>query len=148
MFHWLRHLWGDNYAVAIKHSRALSSHRMGVNLFKLVPPAMDYGPPCCYMPLRSGPVVEPAGMTSSVPCREPVFGSSRHRDASCTVATWLPRDRKPAQVADWGEGVGRRGGRGGGMEDREWRGNKLFEEDEDRETRGMERGWGWGGGGW
>ena len=80
--------------------RAPSSHRRGVNLLKMVPLARGYGPPCCYEPLRSGPVVEPAGMTSSVPYCEPVFGPSRHRDASCTVATWLPRDRKQAQVAD------------------------------------------------
>ena len=80
--------------------RAHSSHRRGVNLLKIVPPARSYGPPCCYEPLCSSPVVEPAGMTSSVPYREPVFEPSRHRDASCTVATWLPRDRKLAQVAD------------------------------------------------
>ena len=118
---------------------APSSHRRGVNLLKMVLPARGYGPPCCYEPLCCGPVVEPAGMTSSVPYHEPVFGPSRHSDASCTVATWLPRDRKPYQVADWGEGVGSRGGGGGsGMEDREWRENKFFEEDQG-ETKRMEK---------
>ena len=71
---------------------APSSHRRGVNLLKLVPPARGYSPPCCYELLRSSPVVEPAGMTSSVPCHEPVFGPSRHCGASCTVTTWLPKD--------------------------------------------------------
>ena len=84
-----------------------------MNSFKLVPPARGYSPPCFYELLRSSPVVEPAGMTSSVPSREPVLGPSRHRDASCTVATWLPRDQKPAQVAEVEKGAWRGGGGGG-----------------------------------
>ena len=64
--------------------------------------------------LRSGPMVLPAGMTSSVPCCELEFRSSRHRGASYTMAIWLPRDRKPAQVAERGEGGGEGGGGGGG----------------------------------
>ena len=79
---------------------APSSHRRGVNLFKLVPPARGYGLPCCYEPLRSSPVVEPAGMTSSIPCRELEFGPSRHCGASYTMTTWPLRDRKTAQVAE------------------------------------------------
>ena len=68
---------------------APSSHRRGVNLMKLVPPARGYSPPCCYELLRSGPVVEPAGMTSSIPCRELEFGPSRHYGASYTMASGL-----------------------------------------------------------
>ena len=90
------------------------SHRRGVNLLKMVPPARGYGPPCCYEPLRSGPVVKPAGMTSSVPCHELMFVPSRHHGASNTMATWLLRDRKPAQVAERGEGGGEEKGGGGG----------------------------------
>ena len=97
---------------------APSSHHRGGNSFKLVPPARGYGPPCCYEPLCSSPVVEPAGMTSSIPCRELEFGPSRHCGTSNTMATWPLRDRKTAQVAEWVEGGGERGGGGG---DREWR---------------------------
>ena len=50
------------------HLRAPSSHHRGVNPFKLVPPARGYSRPCCYELLHSSPVVEPTGMTSSVPC--------------------------------------------------------------------------------
>ena len=127
----------------MQRSSFLSPLRV-VNLLKLLPPARGYGPPCCYEPLRSGPVVEPAGMTSSVPCREPVFEPSRHHGASYTMATWLLRDRKPAQVADWGEGVGRGGGGGGGG------GWKTESEGEINSlTRMRERleGWRMGGGG-
>ena len=88
---------------------APSSHHRGVNSFKLVPPARGYGPSCCYEPLRSSPVVEPAGI-SSVPCRELEFGPSRHCGASYTMAMWPLRDRKTAQVAEWGEGGGEEGG--------------------------------------
>ena len=87
-----------------------------MNLLKLVPPARGYGPPCCYEPLRSGPVVKPAGMTSSIPCRKPVFRPSRDCGTSYTMATWLLRDQKPAQVAERGEGGGEGGGGGGGGE--------------------------------
>ena len=113
----------------------------GVNLLKTVPQARSYDLPDHYQPLRGDHMVQPAGMMSSVPCREPVFGPSRHCGASYTMATWLLRYQKPAQVADWGEGVGR----GRGVEDREWRGNKFFEEDEG-ETRRMENGLGGEGG--
>ena len=71
---------------------APSSHRRGVNLFKLVPPTRGYGPPCFYKLLRSSTVVEPAGVTSSVPCRELEFGLSKHCGASYTMATWPLRD--------------------------------------------------------
>ena len=106
-------------AGAIKCRGAPSSHHRGVSLFKLFPPSRGYSQPDYYEPLHSGPMVQPADMTSSVPCcSELEFGLSRHRDASCTVATWLPRDRKPAQVAElweggWGEGAERRRGGGG-----------------------------------
>ena len=88
---------------------APSFHHRGVNLFKLAPPARGYGPPCCYELLCSSPVAEPAGVTSSVPCREPEFGPSRHCGASYSMATWPLRDRKTAQVAEWGEGGGEEG---------------------------------------
>ena len=125
MFQWWIHLRG-----------APSSHCRGVNLLKLVPPARGYSPPCCYELLRSGPVVKPAGMTSSIPCRELEFGPSRHCGASYTMATWPLRYRKPAQVAEWGEGGGEEvRGRG----DREWRGDSFLGVDEgDRaEGRGL-----------
>ena len=105
MLRWQTHLRG-----------APSSHCRGVNLFKLVPPARGYGPPCCYKPLRSSPVVEPAGMTSSIPCRELEFGPSRHCGASCTMAMWptesLPRwlnEGREEERRFWGGGGG--GGR-------------------------------------
>ena len=107
---------------------APSSHRRGVivNSFKLVPPAGGYGLPCCYEPLCSSPVVEPAGMTSSIPCHELEFKPSRHCGASYTMATWPPRDRKTAQVAEWGKGGGEERGGGicslGWMEETEQRG--------------------------
>ena len=106
---------------------APSSHRRGVNLFKMVLPARGYGPPCCYEPLRSSPVVEPAGMRSSIPCRKLKFGPSRHCGASYTMATWPLRDRKAVQVAEQGEG----GGEGEGWgENREWRRDSFLGVDE------------------
>ena len=86
----------------------------GCEPIQMVSPAKAYGPSDYYEPLRSGPVVHPAGMTTSAPCREPVFGPSRHRCASYTMATLLPRDQKPAQVAERGEGGGEEGRGGGG----------------------------------
>ena len=86
--------------------------------------------------LRGGPVVQPAGMTSSVPCRKLEFRPSRRHGASYKMANWLPRDRKLAQVAEHREGGREKGGwgvwgggGGGGGGDREWRGDKFLEED-------------------
>ena len=59
-------------------------------------------------------MVRPAGVTSSIPCRELEFGCSRHCGASYTMATWPLRDQKTAQVAERGEGGGEDGGGGGG----------------------------------
>ena len=95
--------------------------------------------------LRSGPMVQLAGMTSSVPYHGLQFGPSRHRGANYIMATWLPRDRKPAQVAKWGEGGGEGGGGGEGRQ-RKWRGGQFPEEDEG-ETRRTEKGRGLIGGG-
>ena len=57
-------------------------------------------------------MVEPAGVTSSIPCRELEFGCSRHCGASYTMATWPLRDQKTAQVAEQWEGGGEEGGGG------------------------------------
>ena len=64
--------------------------------------------------LRSGPVVQPVGMTSSVPCRKLEFGPSRYCGTSYTMATWLPRDRPRwlnagREEETRGEGEGGRG---------------------------------------
>ena len=67
-------------------------------------------------------MVQPAGMTSLVPCLELEFGPSRHRGASYTMATWPLRDRKQAQVAERGEGGGEGLGGGGGGVEGGWRG--------------------------
>ena len=104
----------------------------------MVPPARGYSLPDYYEPLRSGPVVEPAGMTSSIPCCQLKFGPSRHCGASYTMATWPLRDWKPAQVAEQGEGE--RGGETeseGGIHSLGWM----------RETRQTEQGAGIIGGG-
>ena len=49
-------------------------------------------------------MVQLAGVTSVVPYCKLEFGSSRHRGASFTVALWLLRVRKQAQLAERGEG--------------------------------------------
>ena len=146
MFQRLRHLRGDNWAGAIKCSGALSSHCRGVNLLKMVPPARGYDLTDYYQPLCGGRMVQPAGMMSSVPCREPVVGPSRHHGASCNdhLASKGPK----ASPGGWLRGVGgkqRRGGEGGGrMEDREWRGYQFLEEEEEGDTRRVEAGTGGG----
>ena len=77
----------------------------------MVPPARGYDPPDYYQPLRGDRVVQPAGMMSSVPCREPVFRPSRHRGASYTMATWLLRDQSQPKWLTEGRGwVGEEGG--------------------------------------
>ena len=56
------------------------------------------------------------------------------------MATWPLRDKKTAQVDEWGEGGGEEvGGEGGGGEDWEWRGDSFLGVDEgDRaEGRGL-----------
>ena len=119
--------------------RAPSPHSRGVNLFNTGAARRGYGQPCCYKPLRSSPVVKPAGMKSSIPCRELEFGPSRHCGTSYTMATWPLRDRKPVQVAEQGGGGGvggevERGGGGGGG-DREWKGGGIRSLGRMRETR-------------
>ena len=99
--------------------RAPSSHRRGVNLLKMVLPARGYSPPCCYEPLHSGPVVEPAGMTSSLTASQ----CSDLPDTVTPAAQWPPGFQGTESRPRWlteGRGLVAEE-EGGGMEDREWR---------------------------
>ena len=87
--------------------------------------------------LHRGPVVQPAGITSSVLYREQKFGPFRHRDASYTVNTWPIGNRnRPRWLNKGREEEKERLGR-----TREQRKDKFFEEDEG-ETRRTEKGGG------
>ena len=106
--------------------RAPSSHLRGVNLLKMVPPTRGHGPPHCYEPLHSGPVVESAGMTSSVPL--PRAGIPTFQTLWCQLHSGhLASKGLKASPGGW-----MRGGRGWGrgVRLRKWRGDKFFEEDE------------------
>ena len=122
--------------------RAPSSHRRGVNLLKMVLPARGYSPPCCYEPLHSGPVVEPAGMTSSLTASQ----CSDLPDTVTPAAQWPPgfqgTESRPRWLTEGRGLVAEEEGRGGGRQ--RVKGNKFFEEDRG-ETRRMEKG-GKGGG--